>query len=190
MTDEIEAEEYDAYETAKPGEPTFTIQGGDYIAPHAVQFWADFARAQGRAILVGTKVVRAEATFTYGKTPRSYKPTTRDEREADKLLRKATSAEMESWRMQAYQRGHEEQEGARANYQTDEPDSAAELDVRRERIKAAGQLNNAISSANEAADKLAEMQVIPEIVASIRAAVELLKLACNETDPRKGSERS
>jgi hypothetical protein len=41
--------EYDAIETAKPGEPLFPIQGGDPFGPATVQFWVDLCRKAGMA---------------------------------------------------------------------------------------------------------------------------------------------
>lgn len=78
--------DYDAVETAKPGEPIFTLQGGDPIGPATVLFWADEARKLAR---------RSE-----------------DEKVADKLLRKAYAAEQVAWAMQDYQRGGSEDEAA------------------------------------------------------------------------------
>jgi hypothetical protein len=70
----------DAYPTAKPGEPTFTLQGGDPFAPGCVLEWAKRARAYG---------------FTLPE----------DSAEREDLLLRATNAEQVAWEMQAYQRG-------------------------------------------------------------------------------------
>lgn len=39
---------YDAHATAKPGEPTFTLQGGDPLAPKTLMFYADQVRSEAR----------------------------------------------------------------------------------------------------------------------------------------------
>ena len=35
---------YDAHQTLKPGEPHFTLQGGDPLAPKAISYYADLIR--------------------------------------------------------------------------------------------------------------------------------------------------
>jgi hypothetical protein len=83
MTDEASpAVALDAYPTAKPDEPTFTLQGGDPFAPPCVLEWAKKARL---------------FALTLDED---------DPRRADLLLR-ATSAEEVAWEMLAYQRGEE-----------------------------------------------------------------------------------
>jgi hypothetical protein len=70
---------FDAIETAKPGEPIFTLQGGDPHAPPTILHWARLAREAAIGI---------------------------DKREdAERLLRKASVAETVAWAMQDYQRG-------------------------------------------------------------------------------------
>lgn len=183
---DIDQEDYDAHETAKPGEPTFTIQGGDLIGPPAVQHWAELARSEARGILNGSY-----SDFEPTPDQPEYTPTARDMIRADKLLRKATSAEGVVWEMQAYQRGEQEQAGVRARYDTELPDiTVAELDARKVRITIVNQLGNAQAIAHDAADKLASLQLMPESEVRLREALELIKLAHQEIDPRKGNERS
>lgn len=87
------AGEYDAIETAKPGEPLFPLQGGDPFAPECVLLWAQRAREAADRL-------SAEAEITTAK--RAVEKLTA---EADKLRRKATAAEEVAWAMQEYQRG-------------------------------------------------------------------------------------
>lgn len=87
------AGEYDAIETAKPGEPLFPLQGGDRFAPECVTLWAQ--RARERAV-----ALTAEAAGE-----RSKRKADRLTTEAEKLMRKATAAEEVAWAMQEYQRG-------------------------------------------------------------------------------------
>ncbi len=87
------AGEYDAIETAKPGEPLFSLQGGDRFAPDCVLLWAQLARA---AAIDCFALAAAETSKR-----KAEKLTT----EGDKLSRKATAAEEVAWAMQEYQRG-------------------------------------------------------------------------------------
>lgn len=90
MTDDLPAIDtrlhagpFDAFSTAKPDEPVFTLQGGDPYAPDLVLAWAQRARAD--AMEIGNEEGR--------------------ELESHNLLLRASSAEQVAWSMQAYQRG-------------------------------------------------------------------------------------
>lgn len=160
------ADDYDAHETAKPYEPTFTVQGGDPLGPPTVMFWADSAR----------NAARRET----------------DEAKALKLFAKAKTAEEVAWAMQSYQRGDTEQVERRALYNDDANSlsQVAKVDQRRAMITATNQLQNALAIGNDAALRLAEMQVEPEAEVMIREAVELLRQAAGRIDPRRNNERS
>lgn len=184
--------DYDAIETAKPGEPLFPLQGGDQLAPRTVQFWADFARATAHAILQGAKVRVGLTQFETVDARDDYEPTEADKRLADKLLRKATSAEQVGWVMQAYQRGDIEQNAyvddtLAEQLEVDAADRAAQ---RKARIAMASALNNAVGISFEVAEGLSKLRVLPMTEAKIREAVEALKEAAEEVEPRRGMERS
>lgn len=87
------AGEYDAIETAKPGEPLFSLQGGDPFAPECVLLWAQRARE------------KAVELYAEAAAERSKRKGEKLIAEADKLYRKATAAEEVAWAMQEYQRG-------------------------------------------------------------------------------------
>lgn len=187
--------EYDALETAKPDEPIFVVQGGDPRGPRTVQFWADYARACARACLQGAKVRVGDTPFTLHDGPENYEPSQADEREAEKLLKKATNAEQVGWAMQAYQRGEGEEQAATAGYDdslaeqltAEAEDRAAQ---RKARIAMTSQLHNSLAIANDVAEALAKMALLPETEAQIRAAVAALHAAADEVEPRRGNEQS
>lgn len=181
--------EFDALETAKPDEPIFVVQGGDPLGPPTVQFWADAARKEARRIMDGHR-----AGFEPADERDEYKPTSIDERDADKLLRKATNAEQVSWTMKAYQRGDVQPSGGRASYNdlpevltADGVDRAAK---RRSSIAMVGQLQNSLAIAFEVAEGLSKLDLHPETEAKIRGAVTALQEAAREVEPRRGNERS
>jgi hypothetical protein len=168
--------EYDAIETAKPGEPLFPIQGGDPFGPATVQFWVDLCRKAG---------MHEE-----------------DQKKAEALLRKASDAERIGWLMQDYQRGiaaAQPTSGPGApkatptysgwNDPADEETKARRL-VRAGRIETAEQLHNVVAMAFEAADRLAKLRCCPLEEALIREAVEKLQDAAREVEPRRGRERT
>jgi hypothetical protein len=186
--------DYDAIESAKPGEPLFPLQGGDPLAPGTVQFWADYARAQARACLSGGKVRIPRVPFEIVDEPDGYEPSEEDKAAATKLLHKATQAEEVSWAFTAYQRGDEEPTGGRATYNDAGPslaeDAQAAMDERKALITYAGRLNNAVGIASSVAEGLAKRRVLPLAEVKVREAVDSLREAAREVEPRRGRERS
>lgn len=90
----------DAYETAKPDEPVFTLQGGDPLAAPLVRLWALLAR-------VRTEVVRGDNDWIYPPLEAALRASiAHDERESNNLLLRATQAEEVSWEMDSYCKGH------------------------------------------------------------------------------------
>lgn len=168
--------EYDAIETAKPGEPLFPIQGGDPFGPPTVQFWVDLCRRAGME--------------------------EEDPKKAEALLRKASDAERIGWLMKDYQRGVAAAQpitGPDApkatptytgwNDPADE-ETMARRKVRAGRIETAGQLHNIVAMASEAADRLAKLRCCPIEEVAIREAIEKLQGAAREIEPRRGMERT
>lgn len=191
MTDEIHVStrdtpgDYDAIETAKPGEPLFGIQGGDPLGPPTVQFWADEARKLARKIMSGGD------DFVPTRKMPNYNPTAADQERAEKLLRKATAAEMVSWAMRDYQRGGvQEVAGERAHYNDTPLDSAVAHDQRRALILMVTELHNSLSIAHDVAEALDNLGVYPDAVNAINGAVCKLKAAADTIEPRRGMERS
>lgn len=183
--------DYDAIETAKPGEPLFPIQGGDPRGPATVQFWAEFARACARALLHGSKVRVGPTPFIFHDSPEDYQPTEADERAAEKLLAKATSAEQVSWAMQAYQRGEADEEGERAVYNDGlaEQISAEAADraaVRKAMIAGVRKLHNAIAEVNDVAEVLVKLGEHPEPYGWLVEATALTRRAAEVIEPRRG----
>src|SRR5205085_1542980 len=92
----------DAYVTAKPDEPTFTLQGGDPLAEPLVQLWAHLAR-------VRTGLLTGDADWIYPALKAACHPDSDlsgNEREVNNLLLRATAAEEVSWAMRDYCRGN------------------------------------------------------------------------------------
>ena len=181
--------EFDALETAKPDEPIFVVQGGDPLGPPTVQFWADCARKAARRIMDGER-----AGFEPKHDRDEYQPTEADQRDADRLLVKATNAEQVSWAMKAYQRGDVEPTGGRATYNDlPEPLEADALDraaKRKTLIEMTGRLHNSLAIANEVSEGLVKLGLHSDVVVVINEAVENLKLAASAVEPRRGNERS
>lgn len=155
--------EYDAIETAKPGEPLFPIQGGDPFGPATVLHWARLCREAG-----------LEATKS---------------EEADRLLRKASQAERVAWAMQDYQRGMEADPRA-GTYHDTAADYLATADRRVGLIRGATRLHNVLADALPVAEMLARLRAHPEEEVRIRDAVATLKECALKIEPRRGNERT
>jgi len=89
----------DAYETAKPDEPIFTLQGGDPLAAPLVRLWAELARARTG--------LRPHLLVTMNDCRRtgSEASVAHDPKEVNRLLIRATEAEQISWLMDEYLAG-------------------------------------------------------------------------------------
>jgi hypothetical protein len=159
---------HDGLVSAKPGEPLFTVQGGDPFGPPTVLHWVSLARAAGMAEPNGKK--------------------------ARRLLRKATDAEAVAWAMNSYQRGEMSQEqpvGRAPSYSghtlTDEADAAQ----RRHQVLANGatKLHSALAEALLVAEALAKLREFPAAEVRIRDAVASLKESAFEIEPRRQLQR-
>lgn len=159
--------DYDAIETAKPDEPLFAIQGGDPLGPKTVLYWANEARELAK---------------------------TADEKDRERLLRKASMAEEVAWVMQEYQRGIEPVPGVRSNY-ADEGVTLPVVPTDQIKIRAAliagvGRLNNAVGIAKDVEEALAGLGVHEPEQAAILNAIDQLKAIAASIEPRRGNERS
>lgn len=118
--------EFDAIETAKPGEILFTLQGGDPLAPLVVMVWAWKARRLAREM--------------------------DDEKAAEKLLRKATNAEGVAWAMKEQQNGERPIEGENAKYGSPDDDAPVAPTNRAKLIASVVALRNAAAAVMEASE--------------------------------------
>lgn len=133
---------FDAFESAKPDEPIFTLQGGDKWAPELVLVWARKARTEALAV-EESKPARAL-----------------------ELKLRATSAEGIAWNMQAYQKGYPADSNESEAY-TQSRSEAAGLEVdgalrQLVRHKTLVQLNRDLS------DAVARIAGAEEALASLR----------------------
>lgn len=182
------ANAYDAHETAKPNEPTFTVQGGDPAGPLTVQFWADYARALARSLLDGTTIKRPRYEFVTTDVPDEFEPSEAAKVAADVLLRKATAAEQVGWAMKAYQRGEFDETEAPAPAAPGD-DATATVEGRASLIKQASRLNNAVGIIKDAEEALLAMGD-REVSEHLLGLIDDLKTVAGVVDPRKPGERS
>lgn len=150
--------DYDAYETAKPDEPIFTVQGGDPLGPLTVMFWCWKARQLAR---------RQD-----------------DDKARQRMLRKAGAAEEVAWAMKEYQSG---ELGAvnPAEVRVTFTDTAPKDDAHKWKspvISAARHLREAEAALIAAAEHLPEDQA-----RAIRDRAQLIGRIATEYQPKRAS---
>lgn len=155
---------FDAFETAKPGEPIFTLQGGDPLSPPTILHWAGLARTAAVA-----------------------EP---DPEKARKLLVKATNAEVVAWTMRAYQRGEVELSGQdhRATYLDKSPDSVEGIEAAKRHgilVGAARRLDNAVAECLAAAEEIEGLGLTDDATALRATAYDILKPIAANIEPRR-----
>lgn len=165
----------DAYVTAEPDEPVFTLQGGDPLAGPLVMLWARLARARcGLGFEPEASIEWATAIF---KDNQAFKSAERDD-----LLRRATEAEQICWAMTAYRKGQREQvaeDNAQRNVET-------RLDLHDYKIYCANRISNAFSELNDMMSQLDILDPDNPVIESIRNEIVALRSLFNEVEPRPG----
>ncbi len=154
---------FDGFATAKPGEPIFTLQGGDPIAARLVHLWAWRAR----------KIAIREM----GDTPKG-----------QALLLRAREAEKVAWSMEEYLRGEVELPPEPVQtYSGVQPDQAALDAIERNQalVHANGRLHNALYEANEQVERLRALG-FDGAALQIEQAVALLHEAADAILPSRG----
>jgi len=176
----------DAYVTAEPDEPTFTLQGGDPLAPPLVRLWAYMARLRAGVLtpagftqdwVEGIKEVAASHSVEH------------NEREQSNLLIRATAAEEVSWSMDEYQ--HQIPESDKPS-KADEThlEEKAKLDLHDARVRYAQSISNMFSTLTDMRENLlqrggffcGEHDPIDE---DWLAAIHLLKSLNKAVEPRR-----
>ncbi len=154
--------EFDAIESAKPGEPIFTLQGGDPHAPATILHWAHLARTAGR---------KETNKHLY-----------------DKAMRKASHAEQVAWAFSEYQRDPDNFAQATEHKRFDSEDLTDRNVIL---ARAADRLNNALAEAVIVAEWLETLDesLLTVIAARIRDAADTLKDVSETIEPRRHMRR-
>lgn len=169
----------DAYATAKPDEPTFTLQGGDPLAGPLVRLWALFARRRAGLARIDPNTWFAEIIeAAIGSLIDS------DEREVDNLKIRATAAEVVSWSMDDYRKGNH----------TDKPTEAANthltelqrIDLHDMKVRVAQQLSSFSGALVEMREELEKRGFNDlEALSDMKTASYNLRLLNEMIEPRR-----
>jgi len=163
----------DAYVTAEPNEPVFTLQGGDVLAGPLVIMWARLARA--RCGLGFEPIATFDWLHDIVKNHQVEK-----QGEISDLLFRATEAEQVAWAMGNYRKGHafEETEAA-------VPKVEARLDLHDYLIHAASRISNAFSELADMIEPLEKLGITnAEIIPALKNEILALRLLYNVVEPR------
>lgn len=136
----------DAFETAKPDEPIWTVQGGDPLGPPLLRIWAWAARI--RAGVIDPSIPDQESITRDIVAAAHDHNVAHDDKEVRNLKVRATATEEISWTMEEYAKGQ---------LNSDQPSAAAEthldeltrIDLHDLRIRFISKLGNAIFELRE-----------------------------------------
>jgi hypothetical protein len=166
----------DAYESAKPDEPIFTLQGGDPLAAPLVRMWAYLARVM--AGLPGD-VAMIDAPIYVAKM----NSIAHDPAKCEELLTRATQAEQVSWHMDGYRRG--ETSTAEMVARMNDLDKLDVYDVRR---RAVSTISAFFSDLNDYREQLlAHNFLTEETDNTMREAVATLRSVMHDIEIRRGN---
>lgn len=134
----------DAYATAKPDEPVWTVQGGDPLGAPLLRLWAFCARVRAGSIT-------GDADWIYPLLEAACKPdnSATNEQEINDLLTRATLTEQVSWNMDAYFKGQSFDPKAPA-----EKSTAEQIDLFDARVHAADKISGFAGELNNIAEDL------------------------------------
>jgi len=173
----------DAYVTAKPDEPTFTLQGGDPFGGPLARLWAHLARAR----VFGPKMLGDEwPNYLADVISRNLIPESA-ERERTNMLVRATQAECTSWDMDSYLKGYASIGAEDAKTAAENSlDEKARLDLHDTRVHAASRLNNMVFELIEIRGELFELGFFSEVdCADVQALIDRLDALSKEVEPRR-----
>lgn len=146
----------DGYERAKPGEPIFTLQGGDPIAVEMVKLYISKRRQRALDMDEG--------------------------REAEAELVRCSEAERTLWAMQNYLAGRAQVDAQEQSERSDEPEAVDLFDCR---VRAANKLNEMRGELNEIGIELKRRGFTVQSDAPLYSALDLLEDMKDLIEPRR-----
>lgn len=173
----------DAYITARPDEPTFTLQGGDPLAEPLVKIWVGAARLRA-GVSIGDFLQEAVDDLHAACVLDCLES---NERERNNLLVRATAAEEVSWAMRDYRLGNtsagvDQPTAAGENFL----DEKARLDLHDLRVRFAQRLSGFFSEMSDMRTDLKNASFLAEELDNqFEAAILLVRQISNTVEPRR-----
>jgi hypothetical protein len=170
---------FDGMENAKPGEPVFTLQGGDPLAAPLVQLWADCARVRagvGSADCLAPDFAKLAGVATREKAGRH---------KQEELKLRATEAESIGWEMDAYRKGEKfvEQETESYSGHRESEESKEKAAKTRSLHELAHNLEEAKHYVHETADALEGIEEFAHMAGALRANYEQINAIATTIRP-------
>jgi hypothetical protein len=148
---------FDGFARAKPGEPIFTLQGGDPFGAPLVLLWTDLERRRASGLLMDQDfIIRTVEKIARLVEDEVCEPIAPDKERA--MLLRATEAERIAWAMQEYFRGDigaADERPARTMGGETSAEAEASLDRAQMQTRAGRTLDNALAEANDVANLIA-----------------------------------
>jgi hypothetical protein len=175
----------DAFETAKPDEPIFTLQGGDPLAGPLVRLWSYLARI--RAGIVPTTSLIPHVDSMVSATREHC--LSHDEREQTDLLIRATAAEEVSWAMDRYVKGAPDEVTKPSKAADPTVDSAARIDLHDYRVRSAQKISGMVADLTTIVDELHRRGHYEGTAAMAKVAWQLRNIG-DSIEPRQMMKRT
>lgn len=175
---------FDGFESLKPGEPVFPLQGGDPLSAPLVQLWASCARVRAGS---GTPDI---LTAPFAKLAGIAAREQAGAHKREELLLRATEAEAISWEMDAYRKGEKVVERTTESYsgyvQSQESKDAAKRT--RSLYDLAQNLEEAKYHANETRMALEALGEFPDAAATLARLVGELDGVASAIRPKRRAD--
>jgi len=171
----------DAYKTAKPDEPIWTVQGGDPLGPPLLRLWAVMARV--RAGVLSPKAFTTDWAEGVKEVAENHS-VQHDERAREELLIRATKTEEISWDMDSYQQGT----GAKAETSIEKSSVREQLDLFDLRVLSADRLGSMFSELNTIREQLEQAPDFRDrdyALLNLENVIRVLRLTYNHLQPRR-----
>lgn len=169
----------DGFESAKPNEPIFTLQGGDPLAAPLVVLWAQLAR-------VRADITQGDADWIYPLfLAANRESVSHDPKEIENLLVRASAAEQVAWSMDEYRKGVSQETSS--DQSLDELDRLDIYDLRR---RYASLISNFFSEMSEYRERLVALEFIEvggQLWNAIEGEILSLRTIHKMIEPRRGN---
>lgn len=177
----------DAFETAKPDEPIFTLQGGDPLAAPLVRLWSYLARVRTGIVTPKglTAIVDNMITVTREHCLEH------DEREQSNLLVRATAAEEVSWIMDDYIKGAPDEVTKPSHAVTVDVDEPARIDLHDYRVRSVQKISDIVFHLTEIQSELAKRGFTGDgTLPAMQQIAWQLRNISDKIEPRRTMKRS
>lgn len=167
----------DAFDTAKPDEPIWTVQGGDPLGAPLLRIWALFARIQAG------RIPEQEVNYVFEQIrgAASNNPP-KNTKAGNELLIRATETEQISWSMDEYRKGQVSEE----QVQVKRIDDFERMDIFDVRRKTAERISAFFSELNDLREELLKREWLTwKLDVEIQTEIDHLRKLMEKLDVKR-----